>query len=59
MSLLRRFYEEEDGGDAMEYALIGAAIVTGLFAGLTVYSDTLGALYGRIAAAVGGAFGAA
>ncbi|KMO27294.1 hypothetical protein VQ02_33440 [Methylobacterium variabile] len=45
---IRRFRREQSGTTAIEYALVAVLIFLALTAGLSVYGNSAGSLYGQI-----------
>ena len=52
---IRRFFGDEDGPSATEYAILLALIMTGAIAILTTFGDRVQGIYDAIAGAVDGA----
>lgn len=45
LTVLARFFRDEDGATAIEYGLIAAAMAVGLIAAFTVFGDALLAMF--------------
>lgn len=52
--LFKRFITDQTGGDAAEYALIGALLLSGIVTGGTLFANSLGHLFQWVAATVTG-----
>ncbi|MBI4498693.1 MAG: Flp family type IVb pilin [Chloroflexi bacterium] len=55
MHLIRRFWLEETGADATEYALLAALIAVAIIGGATTLGDAIGDLFTGIGGTVDGA----
>ena len=52
LDLIRRFFKEEDGVTAIEYALIAALISVVIIVAVTLVGDNLSAIYDSVASDV-------
>jgi Flp pilus assembly pilin Flp len=52
MSLLKRFFTEEDGQDMVEYGLVISLVVIGGVAGYTAFSNQIGAALNTLGGAI-------
>ena len=51
---IRRFWRDEDGATAVEYALIAGLVAIALIGALTAFGEDLGSFFERIGAILGG-----
>ncbi len=54
IDLLRRFWREERGSDATEYALLAALIAVSIIGGATSYGASLAAAFTGLGATIAG-----
>lgn len=53
-SLILAFWQEEDGGNAIEYALIAALVAIAIVAGATALGTELNGVFTRLVTAIPG-----
>lgn len=55
VALVRRFWRDEEGADATEYALLAALIAVAIITGASMLGTSIGSLFQSLAGTIGGA----